>query len=54
MSLDKAVKHGKEKRRPFRGSKRWDVTYRNHGACGYCRSSRTHAARRVLAGGEAS
>lgn len=40
MSLDKAVEHGKEKRRPYRGSKAIDCTCRNHGSCDWCRENR--------------
>lgn len=42
MSLDKAIEHGKEKRKPYRKSKRFDTTCRNHGSCPYCESNRTH------------
>ena len=31
MSLDKAIKHGKEHRKPYRGAKAIDPTCRNHG-----------------------
>jgi hypothetical protein len=41
MSLDKAIKHGKEKRKPYRGSKAFDRGCRNHGICSYCRDNRT-------------
>ena len=35
MSLDKAIIHGKEKRKQYRGSKAIDCTCRNHGSwCG--------------------
>lgn len=40
MSLDKAIKHGKEKRKPYRGSKAIDQTCRNHGGCAWCESNR--------------
>jgi len=40
MSLDKAIKHGKEKRKPYRKSKAFDHTCRNHGSCSYCRDNR--------------
>lgn len=43
MSLDKAIEHGKEKRKPFRHSKRFDKTCRCHGSCSYCRNNRLHA-----------
>ena len=36
MSLDKAIKSGKEHRRPYRGSKRSDSSCRNHGDCPGC------------------
>jgi len=38
--LDKAIEHKKEKRKPYRGSKRIDHTCRNHGSCSYCESNR--------------
>lgn len=41
MSLDKAILSGKEHRKPYRGSKRFDCTCRNHGSCSYCRCNRT-------------
>lgn len=42
MSLDKAIKHGKEHRKPYTGIKAISGTCRNHGLCLYCRSDRTH------------
>lgn len=48
MSLDKAIKSGKEKRRQYRGAKAIDCTCRNHGSCAYCLSNRTIANRRKL------
>ncbi len=42
MSLDKAIKHGKEHREPYRGAKAVDPTCRNHGGCPYCESNRLH------------
>ena len=42
MSLDKAIAHGKEKRKPYRGSKAIDCTCRNHGSCQWCVENRTH------------
>ena len=41
MSLEKAIKHGKEHRKPYRGSKAFDCSCRNHGSCSYCESNRT-------------
>jgi hypothetical protein len=46
MSLDKAIASGKEHREPFRKSKRFDATCRNHGACPWCRGNRTHKYKR--------
>ena len=33
MSLDKAIKNGKEHRKECYGSKAFDCTCRNHGSC---------------------
>ena len=46
MSLDKAIKHKKEYRKQYRGSKAFDRTCRNHGACGWCRLNRKYNSRR--------
>ena len=43
MSLKKAIESGKEKRKPYRRSKAFDRTCRNHGSCGYCRENRKHS-----------
>lgn len=32
MGLDKAIEHGKEKRKPYKGAKAIDCTCRNHGS----------------------
>lgn len=32
MSLDKSIRHGKEHRKPYHGSKAIDPTCRNHGS----------------------
>ena len=42
MSLDKAIKHGKEKRKPYRKAKAVDATCRNHGSCPHCKKNRMH------------
>lgn len=42
MSLDKAIEHGKEKRKPYRHSKAFDPSCRNHGSCPYCEASRRY------------
>ena len=46
MSLDKAIEHGKEKRKPYRGSKAVDCTCRNHGSCSYCLNNRLHSSKK--------
>ena len=45
MSLDKAIKYGKEKRKPYRGSKAFDPACRNN-TCPWCRSNKEHAHRK--------
>ena len=42
MSLDNAIKHKKEHRKPYHGAKAVDRTCRNHGSCPWCRSNRLH------------
>lgn len=42
MPLDKAITFGKEKRKPYRGSKRYFQSCRNHGGCPYCERDRKH------------
>lgn len=42
MSLKKAIEHGKEKRKPYSGSKAIDRTCRNHGGCGWCEENRKY------------
>lgn len=45
MLMDKAIEHGKEHRKPWRGSarsKNFDKTCRNHGSCDYCKFNRLH------------
>jgi hypothetical protein len=42
MSMDKAIAHGKEHRKPYRGSKAIDGTCRNHGGCPWCEENRKH------------
>lgn len=43
MSLDKAIQHNKEYRKPFYGSKSFDATCRCHGTCSYCVDNRLFA-----------
>lgn len=40
MSLDKAIEHGKEKRKQYRGAKSVDPSCRNHGTCPWDKSNR--------------
>jgi hypothetical protein len=40
MALDKAIKHGKEKRKPYRGAKAVCASCRNHGDCPHCEAGR--------------
>ena len=49
MSLDKAIEHGKERRRPYHGGKAIDKSCRNHGGCDYCLGNRMYQARRMKA-----
>lgn len=46
MSLNKAIKSGKEKRKPYRGAKACSKRCRNNGSCSYCESNRTHKNRK--------
>ena len=50
MSLDKAIKHGKEHRKPYSGAKAVDCTCRNHGSCPWCRRNRLFKFRDKTAG----
>ncbi len=40
--LDKAIEHGKEKRKPYRGAKSIDLHCRNHGSCSHCMKNRNY------------
>ena len=42
MSLDKSIAHGKDHRKPYRGSKAIDPSCRNHGGCPWCEENRKH------------
>lgn len=46
MSLDKAIEHGKEKRRPYVGAKAIACSCRNHGSCEWCKQNRLQQSRR--------
>ena len=42
MALDKAIKSGKEHRKPYYGSKAIDRTCRNHGGYPWCEENRKY------------
>lgn len=42
MSLDKAIKYGKEHRKPYTGAKAIDYTCCNHGSCEWCKGNRLY------------
>ena len=42
MTLDKAIEHGKEKRKPYRGAKAVDRSCRNHGNDDWSKSDRLY------------
>ena len=49
MSLDKAIEHGKERRKPYRLSARFDPACRHQGGtipCPYCAGNKQHATRK--------
>ena len=41
MALNKAIEHGKEHRKPYRGAKAVSLPCRNHGFCPWCYDTRT-------------
>jgi hypothetical protein len=46
MSMDKAISSGKEKRKPYRGSKAIDGSCRNHKGCPACDGNRQYSTRK--------
>lgn len=42
MSLDKAIKYGKEKRKQYEGGKAFFKSCRNHGDCKRCKNDRLY------------
>lgn len=42
MTLDKAILHHKEKRKPYYDSRAVDYLCRNHGSCVYCTGNRLY------------
>lgn len=47
MSLEKAIAHGKEKRKPYYDSRRFDPTCRARKGCPYCEGNRMHQTHRA-------
>ena len=45
--LNKAIKNGKEHRKPFYGSKAIDYTCRNHGSCPFCEGNRLYNRKKI-------
>lgn len=50
MSLDKAIQHGKEKRKPYRGSKAISGGCRHGGGRKYCENNRQYKNKKRLEG----
>ena len=46
MGFEKAIEHGKTRRKPYRGSKAFDPSCRNHGSCPWCEGNRTYKNRK--------
>jgi len=42
MSLDQSIQHGKEHRKPYYNSGRFDRTCRPHGSCPWCERNRRY------------
>lgn len=50
MSLNKAIEHGKEYRKPYKGGKSISKRCRNHGGCDWCLSNRVHKYNKKISG----
>lgn len=48
MSLEKAIKAGKEHRKPLRGGKAVDSSCNNHGSCPQCYGNRMYGTLKKL------
>ena len=48
MSLDKSIEHGKDHRKRYYGSKRFDRTCRNHGSCDFCKGNHLYSVKKAL------
>jgi len=53
MSFNKSYPNRKDRRRPYRDSRRFDYSCRHGGRCGWCRGNRTHNTNRRRAEAEA-
>ena len=52
MSLNQAIKHGKEHRKPYYRSGRFDKTCRPNGSCPWCAGNRKHSEAKRIARAE--
>lgn len=43
MGFDRAIEHGKTRRKQYRHSKLFDYSCRNHGGCAWCEGNRFHS-----------
>lgn len=48
MSMDKAIKHGKEHRKSYKSAKSVDPRCRNHGDCPYCHGNRLYTMKKTM------
>lgn len=48
MSLNKAIKYGKEHRKPWHDSRAIDATCRSHGSCPWCKASREYKLKKQM------
>ena len=46
MGLEKAIEHGKEHRKHYRGSKRFAWSCRNHNGCPWCEGNRMNSSKK--------
>lgn len=52
MSLIKAIEHGKERRKEYKGAKSISLRCRNHGGCTWCLDNRLHKYKKKMVKGE--
>ena len=48
VALDKGIRHHKEHRKQYKGSKAFSKSCRNHGGCDYCKSNRLYHSKKAL------